>query len=807
MLKHYFISAFRNLRRNPLFSVINILGLTMGITAFVFILEYIGLETSVNQFHANKARIYRLLNEDVKGQIWPEVEPVAGILMQERFPEVEKYCRMEADIAAGVVQAGSGDVSFRESAIGYVDGNFFDFFSFPLTAGNAKDLQEPNTVFISKIAAEKYFGNENALNKSLTLHNQFGKTDYQVKGVFGPMGVDSDIKYEMVFSLATLANPANQNGNDWADPVKSTDQYINTFFLLKPNVNIANFEKKATAFRKEIAEENDGISFRLQSLENIHLGKSLNDDLPTVGNLRYVYILGGIALLIALIAWFNYINLSTAGTIKRSKEVGVRKAIGASRASVLTQFLIQTLVVTAIAFGLAYGLVFSLQNSFNALINKTASLQNITANSLWLYGVAILLIGTFISGLFAAGIMAKFDTVSTLKGRIRSGKSGVILRKSLVVTQFSFSIMLMLITVVIYTQLSFMLTRDVGFDNDRMLAIAGPSIYGDSFDAKRTAFEEEVSRLNFVEKSAASGSIPGRYYNFRTSGFTHGGSKPKDELKSYAFIIAGENYLTTYCIPLKAGRNFTAAETRVEWNDNSKVIINETALREMNFKDEQDALLNGITWDERHLDIIGVMKDYHHLNLQNALDPIIMYPQNLGSFYSLKLSKGELAPMISTIDDLYKKYFPGNPFDYSFIDENFEKAYSEQRQYGNLFSTASFLAIFIACLGLFGLATHTVEIRTKEISVRKVLGASVFSVVSLLSVDFLKLIGLAAVISLPVAAYFSQEWLQDFAYRIDLQWWMFAAAVAATLLIAILTVGFQSLKGALANPAKNLKSE
>jgi putative ABC transport system permease protein len=806
MLQHYLLSAFRNLRRNPLFSIINILGLTIGITAFVFILEYVGLESGVNKFHADKHTIYRLLNQDVKGQIWPETEPVAGPLVQERFPEIEEYCRIENGVATGIVQNAKKNVSFRESNIGYADGNMFTFFSFPLNAGNADALKEPNVVFLSETAVIKYFGKENPLEKNLTLHNQFGETNYQVKGVFAPMEA-SDIQYDMVFSLETLANPANQNDNDWADPNKSTDQYLVTYFRFAPNVNVARFEKKLTTFRNEIAEEDDGVSFRLQPLKNMHLASSLNDDLPTFGNLRYVYILGGIALLIILIAWFNYINLSTAGTIKRSKEIGVRKAIGASQNSVLIQFMVQTLLIIVIAFGLAYGLVILLQPYFNALIDKNASLSNVLSNSLWLYGAVVLLIGTLVSGLFAAGIMARFETVATLKGQIKSGKSGVILRKSLVVTQFSFSIMLILITVVIYTQLRFMLTQDVGFDNDRMLTIAGPSVYGDNLSASRSAFEQEVTRLNFVEKSAASGSIPGRYYNFRTSGFTHAGSKPKDGLKSYAFIITGENYLPTYGIPLKAGRNFTAAETRVEWNDNNKVIINETALREMNFRDEQDALLNGITWDERHLDIIGVMKDYHHQNLQNALDPIIMYPQNNRSFYTLKLGKGDLAPMISSVEKLYTTYFPGNPFDYSFVAENFEQSYAAQRQYCNLFSTASFLAIFIACLGLFGLATHTVETRTKEISVRKVLGASVFSVVRLLSVDFLKLIVIAAVISLPIAAYFSMEWLQDFAYRIDLQWWMFIAAVAVTLLIALLTVGFQSIKGALANPAKNLKSE
>ena len=808
MLRNYFKIAFRTLLRNRVFSMINILGLGLGIAAFVFILEYVSLEKSVNQFHTHVDRMYRIMNVAPNGTSWGEVEPGWATLAQDRFPEIETYCRFADGIASGVVQKPDGGVSFKEEAIGYADGNFFEFFSFPLLKGDPTTLRQPNIVFLSESAATKYFPAASPLGQTLLLHNQFGKTTYTVGGVFEDMIEQSDIRYDMVCSLETLKNPTNTNGNDWVRLDNLDNQYINAFLLIKEKADHQALEAKLNALRQERSEENDGVVFRLHAATNIHLAASFDEPLQTTGNVRYVYMLAGIALLIVLIAWFNYINLSTANALKRANEVGVRKAIGATSSNLIAQFLGESLLTNALGFGLALILVSTLQPFFNDLIGKEVSLSILGSTSVWAYGVALLGVGSLLSGLYTAWILSRFKAIETLKGKTGSSRRGVWLRKGLVVGQFAISTCLILATIVIYSQLRHLQNGDLGINTEQLLVVSGPQIGKDStFATRSNAFAYALEQQSFVQEYATSNSVPSRFYNFRTSGFTQPGSRPKDELKSYAFAIIGDRYLNTYGLSLKAGRNFTPEETAVDWNDNSKVLLNERAVAEFGFSSPEVAVRTKIKWDERYLDVIGVVADYHHTNLKNAVDPIIFYPQKSTVYYSIRLTTGQMSEKVASLEKLYKASFPGNPFDYFFMDESYQKAYYEEQQYGKLFTTAALLAIFIACLGLFGLATFTVEARTKEIGVRKVLGASVGSVVVLLSKDFLKLVVGAIIISLPVAAYFLHQWLQDFPYRIHMEWWIFAIAAFLAIFIASFTVGYQAVKAGLMNPVDSLRSE
>jgi putative ABC transport system permease protein len=808
MLRNYLKIAFRTLLRNRVFSLINITGLGLGIAAFVFILEYVSLEKSVNQFHAHVDRMYRIMNVAPDGASWGEVEPGWAALAQDRIPEVEAYCRFADGIATGVVQRSGTELSFKEESIGYAEGNFFGFFSFPLVQGNPEAMQRPNTVFISESSATKYFANANPLGQTLVLHNQFGKINYTVEGVFENMTDQSDIRYDMVCSLETLKNPANTNGNDWVRLDNLDNQFINTFLLIKENADHRALEAKLNALRQERSEENDGVVFRLQPATNIHLAASFNDPLQTTGNVKYVYMLAGIALLIVLIAWFNYINLSTANALKRANEVGVRKAIGATASNLVAQFLGESLLTNLLGFGLALILVSTLQPFFNDLIGKEVSLAILGSTPVWVYGLVLVLAGSLLSGLYTAWVLSRFRTIETLKGKTSRSTRGVWLRKGLVVGQFAISTCLILATIVIYSQLRHLQNGDLGIDTEQLLVVSGPQIGKDStFATRSNAFAQSLEQQSFVHEYATSNSVPSRFYNFRTSGFTQPGSRPKDELKSYAFAIIGDRYLKTYGLSLKAGRNFTPEETAVDWNDNSKVLLNERAVAELGFSSPEEAVRTKIKWDERYLDVIGVVADYHHTSLKNAIDPIIFYPQQSTVYYSIRLTTGEMSEKVASLEKLYKASFPGNPFDYFFMDESYQKAYYEEQQYGKLFTTAALLAIFIACLGLFGLATFTVEARTKEIGVRKVLGASVASVALLLSKDFLKLVVGAIVISLPLAAYFLHQWLQDFPYRIDMEWWTFAIAAFLAILIASVTVGYRAVKAGLMNPVDSLRSE
>lgn len=808
MLKNFIKIAWRNLIRNKAFSTINIVGLAIGLTSFVFILEYIGLEKGVNRFHENSDRMYRVMNFSMEGESWPEIAPGWAKIIANEIPEIQSYCRFEQGVGAGIVQNEASNISFRENKIGYAEGNFFEFFSFPLLEGNKEDFEAPNTTFISETTAKKYFGDSDAIGKQLVLNNQFKAISYTVKGVFIDMDHHSSFQYDMLFSLETLRNPTNLGGNGWANLDNTDSQYIQTMLLLNKGSDYKKTESKLNALYQSLNSEGDGTAFRMQPLNNLHIAASLDEDLVTSGNLKYIYILSGVAILILLIAWFNYINLSTAASLKRAAEIGVRKAIGATKPQVLSQFLTETALLNVLSIGLALVLVFSLQPYFNELIGKQANLSDLGDASVWISGGFVLLSICIASGLYSALIMSGFNPFDTLKGKIGGSKKGQWIRKGLVVTQFGISAALILATVVIYSQLNFMKSESLGINAKQTLILNGPQVgQNDSYKNRVGAFDDYLSQQSFVLNHSESGSVPSKFYNFKTAGFTQPSSKPDDKFKAYAFLIIDDRYLPTYEVPLVAGRNFTAAECDVEWNENSKIIINEKAVKSLGFESNQDAILEGIQWDERHLDIIGISKNYHHTSLRSEIEPILFYPQNNNNYYSIKLTEEELPKKIAAIEASFKASFPGNPFEYTFIDQAFAESYIQEQQYGQIFSTASALSIFIACLGLFGLAMFTVESRTKEIGVRKVLGASVASVVGLLSKDFLKLVIVALFVAIPISAYFMNMWLADFPFRIDIEWWMIGIVAIVSIFIAIVTVSFQSIKGAISNPVESLKTE
>ena len=809
MLYHNLKNAWRYIIRNRISSVVNIAGLALGLCAFLLLMEYISLQKSANIFHKNLPNMYRLINEDPSGNSWPEVEPGWASIVEQRFPEVKDYCRFDEETGNTIISTKDHpDESYSEKKTGYADGNFFSFFSFPLLSGSPSSLSKPNVVFISQSTAQKYFGKSDPMDQTLVLNNQFGKTDYVIKGVYADMKDNSDIQYNMLFSLETLKNPANLNGNDWAALDNLNTQYITTFLSLNNNTNTKSLEKKLTALRTELKKDKDGVQFRLQPFADVHLGSTFNDTYPTYANLKYMYMLAGIALLILLIAWFNYINLSTANSFRRANEVGVRKIIGASKKNLVFQFLGESLMINLLALVLAIVLVSLLQPFFNTLVEKHLSLSTITNSTTWIYGLLLLLAGSLFSGAYTAFTLSGFNPVETLKGKISKTTKGILLRKSLVVAQFAISIMLIIATLIIYSQLDFMQHKKLGLNASQLLVIRGPQVGRDStLNIQKSVFQNELSEESFVKNFCITGSIPSGNYNFTTSGFSQPGSAKGDELKSYSFAIIDNCFLSTYEIPLVAGRNFTKEECEVKWNDNSKVLINETAAKQLNFQNPEDALKTKVQWDERKLDVIGVVKDYNHTGVQHVISPMIFYPQINSSYFTIRLSAGEMNQKISTLKKLYTSNFSGNPFEYFFIDENYNKLYASEMQYGNIFTASSLWAIFIACLGLFGLVTFTVESRIKEIGVRKVLGAGATSIVSLLSKDFLVLVCISLIIATPVARFFMNKWLDNFAYRIHIGWWVFAAAGALAIFIALATISFQAIKAAMANPVKSLRTE
>ena len=814
MFRNYLTIAFRNLWKNKVFTGINVAGLALGIATFVLILEYVGFERSTNQFHRNLPTLYRLLFQEKEGNTYEVVSPAIATVAKQQFGEISDFCRVSANgPIQGIVSyqdaRNSAPLkSFREKSIAMVDSSFFDFFSFPLVAGSGASLRQPNTVAISESAARRYFGQDKAMGKLLTLNNNFGKTPYTVTAVYEDMPANSDLQLDMLFSLKTFANPANLNGNGWAALDKlDAGTYVQTFFKIESSVDVASLEQKINAFKKQAGPEDDE-QIRLQPVMNMHLGASLSDPYATYGNLKFVYLLTGIAILILVIAWFNYINLSTVGSLKRAKEVGVRKVIGANREQLIGQFLGESLLLNALGFGLALLVVASLQNNFNEFVGKPLSLAVFGETNLWIIGSGWVLTGSLASGAYTAFALTAYQPTQVLKGTGGKFGKGAWLRQSLVVFQFSISLVLIIATVVLYQQLQYVQNKDLGMNLEQLLVIQGPAVGPDDklFDQQKTAFRQQVSQLTYVNDYSSVGAVPGNNYNFSASGITRSTPRPGDDKKGYAMVIVDDRYLSTYGIKLAAGINFTPTMCELAWEKSAKVLLNETAAEQLGFANAQEAVGKLINWGQPY-EVVGVVRDYHHLSLRQAIDPIIFLPRTDNGNLTVRLTTDKIKTKMAELERLYKKTYPGNPFDYFFVDEYYDKQYEAEKRYSSIFTTASCLAIFIACLGLFGLAAFTAEQRTKEIGVRKVLGASVGSIVTLLSKDFLKLVLIAIVIATPIAGYAMHQWLQSFAYKITIEWWMFALAGALAASVALLTIGFQSIKAALMDPVKSLRSE
>ena len=815
MLRNYFLIARRNLLKNPVFSFINVIGLSLGMATFILIFQYISFEKSVNSFHANLPNLYRILLEvSFQGEThtWESVPPALGPLAKDKFPEVKSYCRVIAGSGNGVVTSEKENKkepkSFREEKIVYADGNFFQVFSFGQQIGNANGIELPNTVAISKASAVKYFEQENPIGKVLTLNNQFGKTLYTVTSVYADFPANSDLQYDMVFSLQTLANPANLNGNSWASLESLDTQFIETYLLLNNNANYLSFESKLNEVKKKLRPEAEEI-IRLQPMTSMHLPSSLSDYYRTSGNLKFIYILQGIAILILVIAWFNYINLSTASAMKRAKEVGIRKVNGATKAQLIRQFLGESLLMNLGAFMIALAMVNIIQKMYNELIGKNLSLSVLYENQFWLLGLLLLVVGSVGSGAYTSFALSSFKPSETLKGIFSKSDRGQLLRKSLVVFQFTISIILIASTLVLYRQLSYMQNEDLGVKVDQLVVLSGPEVIADTTIKTRTrAFRNELNQQAFVADQSMSGSVPSTWYNYSTGGFTKANPQPGDEKINYSIMYIDERFLPLYEIKILAGKNFTQEDCSKGFNANDKMIVNERASKLLGFESADKAVGQLIQTDgNKKYEIAAVITDYHHQSLHRAIEPLIIYPMNNAHYFTVKISGDHIQENMKQLEKLYKQYFPGNPFEFFFVDQNYNKQYKAEQQYGLIFTIASLLAIFIACLGLFGLASFTVEQRIKEIGIRKVLGASVFQINKLVSQDFLILVTISILIATPLSWYAMNQWLQGFPYRTEITWWIFGIAGLVAVIIALVTVSSQAIKAAVSNPVESLRSE
>lgn len=811
MLHNYIKLAFRNLWRSRQFSVINILGLALGITVFLFITQYVAFEWSANRFNKNYNTLYRANYQYKEGNTSYYLPPGLAPVVKQKVTGIETYVRVADGIGAGMITVSKEDnngapTAFREDKILYVEGNFLNVFSFPLLEGNAS-LQEQKTLAISESMRKKLFGNNLAAGKLITVSNQFGNTDYTVAAVYKDMPEQSDIKADVLLSLHTLESAANRDGNDWADPNGIESGYANIYLHLNKEARAEKVTNDITAFIHSVDPKSINDKVFLQAFKHLHLAPSFNYPFQTYGSLLMVTVFSGVAVLILLIGWINYINLSTAQALNRAKEVGVRKVLGARRSQLIGQYLSETFFITLASVATAIILVSLLQPLFNDFTGKNLSLSILNTGWFWLAGVLLICAGSLFSGGYVTCVLSSFKPVKTLRGKIENQVKTFSLRKALVVFQFTISIVFIIATIILYRQLQYMHTENLGMKLDQLLVIKGPTLASEDQAEKNVAFKNQLGQLPFVNKYSASNNVPGIGYNFSTEEITKLNPQKGDERKSYSMFISDENFFDTYGIEFARGHTFSSNDAERSWNNVQKVIINEKAAATLGFRKDDNIIGEKMIWSGKPYEIIGVVKDYHHLSLREAIKPTVYLGSVSFSYFTVQTDSRNMQTKINTLKSLYTRSFSGNPFEYFFADDVYDKQYTAEQKLGNVFIAAACTAIFIACLGLFGLATFSARQRVKEIGIRKVLGAGVADITALISKDFIKLVIISIIIASPIAWYAMNKWLQDFAYRTHISWTIFFIAGSITIFIALATISFQAVKAAMANPIKSLRTE
>jgi len=807
MLQSYVKIAWRNLVRNRAFSAINIVGLALGLATCLLIMLFVLDELSYDRYNDKADRIVRVVFHAVMngGEInEANVMPPVAQTLKADYPEVEDATRIHTVGSPGITV---GDKSFRDDQLAYVDSNFLQVFTLPLIQGDAKTaLIQPNTAVITQEMARKYFSNENPLGKFVTIKSW--NALFKVTGVMNNMPVNSHFHFDMFMSMAGVS--------DAKSPTWMTSGFF-TYLVLNKGYNPKQLEAKLPQMvskymgpqiqkvfglnMTQFRQKGNDIAFLLQPLTDIHLHSNLTGEIAANGDVQYVYIFGAIALFMLLIACINFMNLSTAGASKRAKEVGIRKVLGSVRQSLANQFLIESLLLTMIALVLAIGIVYLALPLFNDLAGKTLTLN--FGESVWLLP-SLLLLGVLVSilaGSYPAFFLSSFKPIAVLKGTKFTGdKKSIGLRSGLVVVQFSISIILMIGTTVVYRQLSYIQNKKLGYAKEQVLVL--PDTW--QLAKKEEVFRNQIMQDPRVVRVSMSGYLPaGPSYNNNYMMYSE--SNPDQFVKGLRYDVDYE-YIPTLGMEMAAGRNFA----KEYGTDSSGVILNETAVRTFGWHGNAVGKSIGHTENDglkRTYRVIGVVKDFHFRSLHESISPLVMIlGQNNGTMI-VKAKTKDVSGLLASLENQWKQLATDAPFTYSFLDKRFNDTYLAEQKTGRILGLFAGLTIFVACLGLFGLATFTAEQRTKEIGVRKVLGASVASIVGLLSKDFLKLVGIAIVLAVPVAWYVMDKWLQSFAYKIDMAWWVFALAGVLAVGIALLTVSFQSVKAALMNPVKSLKTE
>ncbi len=793
--------------KHRLISFINLFGLAVGLTCCLLILAFILNELSYDKYNKNADRIYRVTRSfnnqnGVVSLNLSTIAPAFGSYLTTDFPDIEKMTRLYPQ---GITAIHYGDKIFNEPDVYCADENFFDVFTQKMVIGNPKTaLKEPFSIILSEEAAKKYFGNEDPMNKSLRLMNLF---NLKVTGIYKRFPENSFMHPEVLISFSTLNDTAVYGAENLRTSWSNNSFF--TFLLMPENYPVQNMVRQFPAFvDRHMPHSNYNgknpsqfTKLGLQKLTDIHLRSHTDYEAEANGDISRVYIFGSIALFILLIACINYMNLSTARSALRAREIGIRKVIGARKKELILQFLSESILICWFA------LIIALLFTWAALpwLNKISG-QLIYMSSLFRWQIitplflAPFIIG-IVSGIYPALFMSSFQPIKTLKGLFKA-RGGISFRKVLVVTQFAISIVLIITTAIVFQQLHFMQKKSLGFDKDQMLIIP----YNVDISKNYTAFRSALLNNSNFKNVSSSSRVPSIRLLDNMGASTLSGDSMRPTTTDIKYVAVDYDFIPTYGIQVESGRNFS----RDFGTDTSGYVLNEAAVKALGWNN-QNAIGKDFKYGSRKGKIIGVVNDFHFESMHQAIIPLVMvmFPPSVNQFnyVSVKIAGGNIQSSLNHLETIWRRLLADEPYEFNFLDEKFGKLYESEQKQGTIFIAFACIAIFIASLGLFGLSAFTITQRVKEIGVRKVLGANVGSIVALLSKDFLKLVVIAALIAFPVAWLVMHSWLSDFAYRVNIQWWVFLLAGILAALIALITVSFQAIKAAIANPVKSLRTE
>ncbi|HNR07802.1 MAG TPA: ABC transporter permease [Saprospiraceae bacterium] len=818
MWSNYLKVALRNLWKHRSFSAINIAGLAIGMAACLLILQYVSFKLSFDQFNVHLKDIYRVVNDRYQNgkliQHGTITYSGVGKAMNDDYEEVIRNARV---VPSGETIISYGDKKLAEDQVLYVDEAFFSVFSYPLLAGDASTtFQEPYAVVLSESLAGKLFnykGNEfqQFIGKQISLLPD--TMLYQVEAICKDVPEHSHLNFELLISYPTLIS------NGWEEAgYNFTQSDFWHYVQLTPGTDYLKLNEKMPAFSQTHFQGNkvsgSDEKFYLQPLGKAHLYSDFEYEIGRTGSATVVWGLLLIALFIIGIAWINYINLATARAVDRAKEVGVRKVAGSTKGQLITQFLTESLLVNGLGILLALLIVLLVQRPFNTLLEHKLSLVYLFSKGMSGYGIPIglgilVLTGVAVSGFYPAFVLSSFKPISVLKGKFQSSRQGILFRKGLVIGQFSITIALIIGSIIVMRQLRYMNRASPGFDMDQVMIVQSPSLtsWDTAFISRVNNFKQELKRLVQVKGATTSWNLPGgdigRSFNVRRAD-SSGTDRYTMRHTSVDF-----DFVPMFSIPVLAGRSFRTEDHHWDGQRLQNIMINASAARMLGFESPEAAVGKSIYRGQKKWEVIGVLGDYHQKSLRFPLEPMLFLPYySTNSDIAVKLNpSGNFSQTISLIREKYEAFFPGNLFDYTFLDEVFNRQYQSDRLFGRVFGIFAGLAIGIACLGLLGLTMFSTVQRTREIGVRKVLGASVASILILISRDFIKLVLIAAFLAFPIAGWVMKEWLDDFAFRINMGWEVFIIAGSGALLIALFTISYQAIKAARANPVKALRTE